>query len=50
MVIRQLKAEVERQRGEVHHLRNTLENCAGCRDPPQQRIATCASGPCFTGE
>lgn len=49
MVIRQLKAEVLRQRNDIQNLRSTLDNCVGCKEPAQQRIS-CASGPCYPGE
>ncbi|XP_077298566.1 cartilage oligomeric matrix protein-like [Arctopsyche grandis] len=48
MVIRQLKAEVLRQRNDIQNLRSTLDNCVGCKEPAQQRIS-CASGPCYPG-
>lgn len=48
--MKQLRDDIAHQRSEISHLRNLLENCAGCKETSQPIRDNCQStNPCFQG-
>jgi syndecan 4 len=49
-LVKELREEVNSQRGEVQYLRTLLENCAGCREAQPIIKSGCQyENPCFPG-
>lgn len=49
-MVKQLKDDVGHQRGEIGHLKNLIENCAGCKEPAEVVRENCQNAnPCYPG-
>lgn len=49
-LVKQLREEINSQRSEIQYLRSLLENCAGCKEQPQQlRVGCQYENPCYPG-
>lgn len=52
-LVKQLRDEVGQQRSEISHLRQFMENCAGCRQTAQHteqiRESCQVKNPCYPG-
>ncbi|XP_026463101.1 cartilage oligomeric matrix protein-like [Ctenocephalides felis] len=48
-VVKHLRGEVEQQKGDIHWIRNKLEQCDICNRPEPVREIDCTTYPCFPG-
>ncbi|XP_058454904.1 cartilage oligomeric matrix protein isoform X2 [Malaya genurostris] len=50
VLVKELRVEIRKQREETQHLRDLIENCAGCQKSPEALRESCQNqNPCFSG-